>query len=66
MTTTVRSSGDGGMKIAVIIVAAIIVMWLSFMFLGKIFYWLGLAALCLILFFVLKFMLGNYLNKKKD
>lgn len=54
------------MKIAVIIVAAIIVMWLAFMFLGKIFYWLGLAALCLILFFVLKFMLGNYLNKKKD
>lgn len=54
------------MKIAVIIVAAIIVMWLAFMFLGKIFYWLGLATLCLILFFVLKFLLGNYLNKKKD
>ena len=54
------------MKIAVIIVAAIIVMWLAFMFLGKIFYWLGLAALCLIVFFILKFMLGSYLNKKKD
>jgi hypothetical protein len=54
------------MKITLIVVAAVVAMWLAFMFLGKIFYWIGLAALCLIVFFVLKFMLGSYLNKKKD
>jgi hypothetical protein len=54
------------MKIALILVATAVTMWISFMFLGKIFYWLGLAALCLIVFFVLKLMLGSYLNKKKD
>ena len=54
------------MKTALILLATAVTMWISFMFLGKIFYWLGLAALCLTLFFVLKFMLGSYLNKKKD
>jgi len=38
------------MKIALILVATAVTMWISFIFLGKIFYWLGLAALCLIVF----------------
>jgi|TARA_B110000196_G_scaffold285291_1_gene268308 hypothetical protein len=54
------------MKIALIIVAAVVALWFTFMFLGQIFYWLGLAAICLIVFFVLKFMLGSYISKKKD
>jgi hypothetical protein len=54
------------MKIALIIVAAFVALWFAFMFLGKIFYFLGLAGLCLIGFFGIKFMLKLYLTKKKD
>jgi hypothetical protein len=54
------------MKIALIIVVTAAAMLLTFLFLGKIFYWLGLAGLCLIVFFVLKFMLKSYIGKKKD
>ena len=46
------------MKITLIVVAAVVAMWLAFMFLGKIFYWIGLAALCLIVYFVINSCLG--------
>ena len=50
------------LKLAIIIALAAVVMWIAFIFLGKIFYWLGLAAVCVI---ALKNLLGSYINKKK-
>ena len=54
------------MKIALIIVAAAVAMWIAFIFVGKIFFWLGLFGLGLIVFLVLKSKFGSYLTKKKD
>jgi hypothetical protein len=54
------------MKIAIIIVLASIAMWVAFIFLGQIFYWLGLAGICVIVAILLKFMLGSYIDKKRD
>ena len=47
------------MKLAIIILLAAIAMWVAFIFLGQIFYWLGLAGICVIVVILLKFILAH-------
>jgi hypothetical protein len=54
------------MKLAIIIFLAVIAMWVAFIFLGQIFYWLGLAGICVIVVILLKFILGSYIDKKRE
>lgn len=54
------------MKLAIIILLAAIAMWVAFIFLGQIFYWLGLAGICVIVVILLKFILGSYIDKKRE